>query len=159
MEATDGQGRFQRLQADASKAHQVSLNDDGHQLVSSRLGDRLRIAGTAELNGCDRDLNPVRCQAIVRRLEELFPGAVDASRAEFWTGLRPTTPSKLPVIGKSRLPKLCLNTGQGTLGWTHACGSGKSIARIVSGLAPELDFQFAGVDRPVRLGAGALRPA
>ncbi len=159
MEATDGQGRFQRLQADASKAHQVSLNDDGHQLVSSRLGDRLRIAGTAELNGCDRDLNPVRCQAIVRRLEELFPGAVDASRAEFWTGLGPTTPSKLPVIGKSRLPKLCLNTGQGTLGWTHACGSGKSFARIVGGLAQALDLQFAGVDRAVRLGAGALQPA
>ena len=119
----------------------------------------LRIAGTAELNGYDRDLNPVRCQAIVRRVEALFPGAGDSSRAEFWTGLRPTTPSNLPVIGKSKLPNLFLNTGHGTLGWTHACGSGKSIARIVSGLAPELDFQFAGVDRPARVGAGALRPA
>ncbi len=196
VEATDDQGRFQRLQADAyvvamgafsplllqplgihlpiypakgysvtmpvadaSKAHQVSLTDDGHKLVFSRLGDRLRIAGTAELNGYDRNLNPVRCQAIVRRVEELFPGAGDASRAEFWTGLRPTTPSNLPVIGKSKLPNLFLNTGHGTLGWTHACGSGKSIARIVSGLAPELDFQFAGVDRTPRVGAGALRPA
>ena len=196
VEATDDQGRFQRLRADAyvvamgafsplllqplgihlpiypakgysvtmpvadaSKAHQVSLTDDGHKLVFSRLGDRLRIAGTAELNGYNRDLNPVRCQAIVRRVEELFPGAGDASRAEFWTGLRPTTPSNLPVIGKSRLPNLFLNTGHGTLGWTHACGSGKSIARIVSGLAPELDFGFAGIDRPVRVGAGALRPA
>ena len=196
VEATDDQGRFQRLRADAyvvamgafsplllqplgihlpiypakgysvtmpvadaSKAHQVSLTDDGHKLVFSRLGDRLRIAGTAELNGYNRDLNPVRCQAIVRRVEELFPGAGDASRAEFWTGLRPTTPSNLPVIGKSRLSNLFLNTGHGTLGWTHACGSGKSIARIVSGLAPELDFGFAGIDRPVRVGAGALRPA
>ena len=196
VEATDDQGRFQRLRADAyvvamgafsplllqplgihlpiypakgysvtmpvadaSKAHQVSLTDDGHKLVFSRLGDRLRIAGTAELNGYDRDLNPVRCQAIVRRVEALFPGAGDASRAEFWTGLRPTTPSNLPVIGRSRLPNLFLNTGHGTLGWTHACGSGKSIARIVSGLAPELDFQFAGVGRPVQVGTGALRPA
>ncbi len=131
--------------ADAAKAHQVSLTDDGHKLVFSRLGDRLRIAGTAELNGYDRNLNPVRCEAIVRRVEELFPGAGDTSRAEFWTGLRPTTPSNLPVIGRSRLPNLFLNTGHGTLGWTHACGSGKSIARIVSGLRPELDFAFTGL--------------
>ena len=131
--------------ADAAKAHQVSLTDDGHKLVFSRLGDRLRIAGTAELNGCNRDLNQVRCQAIVRRVEALFPGAGDSSRAEFWAGLRPTTPSNLPVIGKSKLPTLFLNTGHGTLGWTHACGSGKSLARIISGLTPELDFDFAGL--------------
>ena len=193
MEATDDQGRFQRLRADAyvvamgafsplllqplgihlpiypakgysvtmpvadpRKAHQVSLTDDGHKLVFSRLGDRLRIAGTAELNGYNRDLNPVRCQAIVRRVEGLFPGAGDSSRAEFWTGLRPTTPSNLPVIGRSRVPNLFLNTGHGTLGWTHACGSGKSLARIMSGLQPELDFAFTGLPRPVQLGAPAL---
>lgn len=193
VEATDDQGRFQRLRADAyvvamgafsplllqplgihlpiypakgysvtmpvadaRKAHQVSLTDDGHKLVFSRLGDRLRIAGTAELNGYNRDLNPVRCQAIVRRVEELFPGAGDSSRAEFWTGLRPTTPSNLPVIGRSRVANLFLNTGHGTLGWTHACGSGKSLARIMSGLQPELDFAFTGLPRPVQLGAPAL---
>ncbi len=196
VEATDAQGRFQRLRADAyvvamgafsplllqplgihlpiypakgysvtmpvadaSKAHQVSLTDDGHKLVFSRLGDRLRIAGTAELNGYDRDLNPQRCQAIVRRVEALFPGAGDTSRAAFWTGLRPTTPSNLPVIGQSRLPNLFLNTGHGTLGWTHACGSGKSIARIISGLAPELDFAFVGVGAPARKRSGALTTA
>jgi D-amino-acid dehydrogenase len=195
VEATDAEGRFQRIRGDAyvvamgslspllvkplgidlpiypakgysvtmpvldpSRAHQVSLTDDERKLVFSRLGDRLRIAGTAELNGYDRDLNRVRCEAIVRRVEELFPGAGDASQAQFWTGLRPTTPSNVPIIGRSRLPNLYLNTGHGTLGWTHACGSGKSIARIVSGLAPEVDFAFtqataAGV-RP-----GVLQPA
>ena len=127
---------------DASKAHQVSLTDDEFKLVFSRLGDRLRIAGTAELNGYDRDLNRVRCEAIVRRVEELFPGAGDTSQAQFWTGLRPATPSNVPLIGGSRVKGLFLNTGHGTLGWTHACGSGKSIARIVSGLRPELDFAF-----------------
>ena len=127
---------------DASMAHQVSLTDDEYKLVFSRLGDRLRIAGTAELNGYDRDLNRVRCEAIVKRVEQLFPGAGDASQAQFWTGLRPTTPSNLPVIGRSKLPNLFLNTGHGTLGWTHSCGSGKSIARIVSGLKPEVDFAF-----------------
>jgi D-amino-acid dehydrogenase len=129
---------------DPSMAHQVSLTDDEYKLVFSRLGDRLRIAGTAELNGYDRDLNRVRCEAIVRRVEELFPGAGDASQAQFWTGLRPATPSNVPIIGRSKLPNLFLNTGHGTLGWTHSCGSGKSIARIVSGLQPEVDFAFTG---------------
>ena len=142
---------------DASMAHQVSLTDDEYKLVFSRLtgpnSDRLRIAGTAELNGYDRDLNRVRCEAIVRRVEQLFPGAGDASQASFWTGLRPATPSNVPIIGKSKLPNLYLNTGHGTLGWTHACGSGKSIAHIVSGLAPEVDFAFCG------LSGHAFRPA
>ena len=127
---------------EAAMAHQVSLTDDEYKLVFSRLGDRLRIAGTAELNGYNRDLNRVRCEAIVRRTEQLFPGAGDTAQAQFWTGLRPATPSNVPIIGQSRVPNLFLNTGHGTLGWTHACGSGKSVARIVSGLAPELEFAF-----------------
>ncbi len=180
VEATDSEGRFQRLRADAyvlamgslspiyaqplgislpiypakgysvtmpvkdaSMAHQVSLTDDEYKLVFSRLGDHLRIAGTAEFNGYDRDLNRVRCEAIVRRVEQLFPGAGDSEQAQFWTGLRPATPSNLPIIGRSKLPNLFLNTGHGTLGWTHSCGSGKSIAHIVSGLKPEVDFAFA----------------
>jgi D-amino-acid dehydrogenase len=153
---------------DAAKAHQVSMTDDEFKLVFSRLtstgapgapgGDRLRIAGTAELNGYDRDLNRVRCEAILRRVEQLFPGAGDASQAQFWTGLRPATPSNVPIIGHSKLPNLFLNTGHGTLGWTHSCGSGKSIARIVSGLAPEVDFAFSGVERRVPAVA-TTRPA
>jgi D-amino-acid dehydrogenase len=145
---------------DESMAHQVSLTDDEHKLVFSRLGDRLRIAGTAELNGYDRDLNQVRCEAIVRRVEELFPGAGDTTRAQFWAGLRPATPSNVPLIGRTRLPNLFLNTGHGTLGWTHACGSGKSIARIVSGLPPEIDFAFCGVprSRKSRVAPAAARP-
>jgi len=130
---------------DPEMAHQVSLTDDEFKLVFSRLGDRLRIAGTAELNGYDRHLNAERCQAIVRRVEALFPGAGDVSQAQFWTGLRPATPSNVPIIGRSRLPNLFLNTGHGTLGWTHCCGSGKSLAHIVSGKAPEVDFAFAGM--------------
>jgi D-amino-acid dehydrogenase len=190
VEATDAEGRFQRVRADAyvlamgslsplvaaplgirlpiypakgysvtmpvkdaSMAHQVSLTDDEYKLVFSRLGDRLRIAGTAELNGYDRDLNRVRCEAIVRRTEELFPGAGDTEQAQFWTGLRPATPSNVPIIGRSKIGNLYLNTGHGTLGWTHACGSGKSIARIVSGLAPEVDFAFTGLSPR----AGAVR--
>jgi len=146
---------------DASMAHQVSLTDDEFKLVFSRYtseqGDRLRIAGTAELNGYDRDLNPVRCQAIVRRVEALFPGAGDSTQAQFWSGLRPATPSNLPIIGQSRVQNLFLNTGHGTLGWTHSCGSGKSLARIVSGLAPEVDFAFVGAGA-ARTASGGLVP-
>jgi D-amino-acid dehydrogenase len=195
VEATDSEGRFQRLRADAyvlamgslspllakplgielpiypakgysvtmpvrnpAMAHQVSLTDDEYKLVFSRLGDRLRIAGTAELNGYDRDLNRVRCEAIVRRVEELFPGAGDSERAQFWTGLRPATPSNVPIIGRSKVGKLFLNTGHGTLGWTHACGSGKSIAHIVSGMQPEVDFAFVGLERRAQ-GVGDMATA
>ncbi len=193
VEATDPEGRFQRVRGDAyvlamgslsplyaaplgirlpiypakgysvtlpvkdeSMAHQVSLTDDEYKLVFSRLGNRLRIAGTAELNGYDRDLNRVRCEAIVRRTEALFPGAGDTERAQFWTGLRPATPSNVPIVGRSGLPNLYLNTGHGTLGWTHSCGSGKSIARIVSGLQPEVDFAFAGMPAPRLRQPGAI---
>ncbi|MBL8386030.1 MAG: D-amino acid dehydrogenase [Burkholderiales bacterium] len=142
--------------ADAARAHTVSLTDDEYKLVFSRLGDRLRIAGTAELNGYSTALNPVRCQAILRRTEQLFPGAGDAAQAQFWTGLRPATPSNVPYIGATRLANLFLNTGHGTLGWTHACGSGRAIADIVSGRAPEVDFAFCGLP-PRRLPS--RRPA
>ena len=131
--------------ADAARAHTVSLTDDEYKLVFSRLGDRLRIAGTAELSGYDVDLNPVRCSAILRRAQQLFPGAGDAGRAQFWAGLRPATPSNLPYVGRTRLANLYVDTGHGTLGWTHGCGSGRAIAEIVSGLRPQVDFAFCGV--------------
>ena len=121
----------------------TSLTDDAHKLVFSRLGDRLRIAGTAELNGYNNEINAVRCQAIVARVNELFPGAGDASQAQFWTGLRPATPNNIPYIGRTRYRNLFLDTGHGTLGWTHACGSGKAIADLVTGRQPEVDFSFS----------------
>lgn len=133
--------------ADPARAHRVSLTDDEYKLVFSRLGERLRVAGTCELNGYDTSLNQVRCEAIVRRVQELFPGAGDVERAEFWTGLRPLTPSNVPYIGLTRYLNLYLNTGHGTLGWTHSCGSGQAIADIVSGRTPEVDFAFTGVSR------------
>jgi D-amino-acid dehydrogenase len=117
----------------------TSLSDETHKLVLSRLGDRLRIAGTAELNGYDTSINQVRCEAIVKRVTELFPEAGDASKATFWAGLRPATPSNIPCIGRTKYPNLFLNTGHGTLGWTHACGSGRILADIVSGQQPEID--------------------
>lgn len=134
--------------AGAGHAPHVSLTDDEYKLVFSRLGDELRVAGTAELTGWNTEINRVRCQAIVRRAAALFPGGAHWDQARFWTGLRPATPGNVPLIGRSRLANLFLDTGHGTLGWTHACGSGRAIADLVSGRVPEVDFRFLGVERP-----------
>jgi D-amino-acid dehydrogenase len=128
---------------DPDAAPTVSLTDDGHKLVFSRLGSRLRVAGTCELNGYGRDLNPVRCAAITRRVRALFPGACDYDAATYWAGLRPLTPSNVPYVGRTRYANLYLNTGHGTLGWTMGCGSGRAIADIISSNKPELDFEFS----------------
>lgn len=130
---------------DPDAAPTVSLTDDGYKLVVSRLGDRLRVAGTCELNGYTRELNTTRCEAITRRTRELFPNACDYDDPVYWTGLRPLTPSNVPYIGKTKFSNLFLNTGHGTLGWTMGCGSGRAIADIVSGRQPEVDFAFTGM--------------
>jgi D-amino-acid dehydrogenase len=132
---------------DQDSGPHVSLTDDEYKIVFSRLGDRLRVAGTAELNGYDTSLNMVRCQALVRRVEQLFPGMVDTSDPSYWTGLRPATPSNVPYIGPTQVGRLFVNTGHGTLGWTHSCGSGRAIAELVSGRVPDVDFAFTNAPR------------
>ncbi|MCD1647842.1 amino acid dehydrogenase [Marinobacter sp. EhC06] len=126
-------------------AFKVSLTDDEYKLVYSRLGDRMRVAGTAELSGYSRKLNYTRCRAIVRRTAEVMPEAGYWDQAEFWTGLRPATPSNVPYIGKSHFANLYLNTGHGTLGWTHSCGSAAALADIIDGRTPDVDFTFSGL--------------
>ncbi len=147
---------------DHSRAYEVSLTDDEYKLVFSRYtsaaGDRMRVAGTAEFNGYDRTLNGVRCEAIVQRVKHLFPEAGDWANAQFWAGLRPATPSNVPLIGATKIANLFLNTGHGTLGWTHACGSGKSIARIVTGLSPEVDFAFTAAEPRVSVPTHVVLP-
>ena len=127
---------------DAAGAPTISVTDDAKKIVFTRLGDRLRVAGTAELAGYNLELNAVRCEALTRRAVEWFGAAVDAGRASYWTGLRPATPSNVPLIGRTRYSNLYLNTGHGTLGWTMAAGSGKALAEIVSGRRPEIGFAF-----------------
>ena len=134
------------------EAPRTSITDHSRKIVFSRLGDRLRVAGTAELNGYDNEINPVRCNALVERCFELFPRAGRRQDAQFWTGLRPATPNNLPLIGRSKIANLYLNTGHGTLGWTLCCGSARSLADILSGRNPEPQFGFVGLD-PKRKGA------
>ncbi len=119
-----------------SVAPSVAMTDDGHKLVFSRLGQRLRVAGTAEFNGYNTALNEIRCQALIKRTHQLFPELRPAGDPVFWCGLRPSTPSNVPYIGRSRVPNLYLNTGHGTLGWTMACGAGSALADIVDGREP-----------------------
>lgn len=113
------------------RAPVVSLTDDENKLVYSRLGDRLRVAGTAELIGWDSTVNPDRCKVVLDKAKVLFEGC-DWNNVEFWSGLRPTTPSNIPYVEKLKgTSNVYLNTGHGTLGWTLSCGSAKRIASIV----------------------------
>lgn len=129
---------------DYEGAPTVSITDDAMKMVYTRLGDRIRIAGTAELNGYNTELNEVRCEALTKRYFSLFPNSADPNSVQYWTGLRPSTPSNVPIIGRSSVRNLYLNTGHGTLGWTEGPGSGRAIAEIMSGKRPELDFGFVG---------------
>ena len=120
----------------------VSLTDEAMKIVFSRIGNRMRIAGTAELDGYSTSLSLIRTEALVKRARELFPGAADYDNPVYWTGLRPATPSNCPLIGRTKMANLFLNTGHGTLGWTEGCGSGRALADLMSGKKPEVDYQF-----------------
>jgi D-amino-acid dehydrogenase len=129
---------------DHQGAPTVSLTDFAWKIVLTRLGKRLRVAGTAELNGWDTSLNQMRCEALAARTFELFPDAGDRDGIRYWTGLRPATPSNAPLIGRTRYRNLFLNTGHGTLGWTMACGSARALVDVVAGRKPDVDFHFIG---------------
>lgn len=126
------------LPVEGDEAPTTSLTDEAVKVVISRLGNRLRAAGTAELAGYDMAINPVRCDAILSRIRLLFP-KVKSESVERWAGLRPATPGNVPVIRRTRYENLFLNTGHGTLGWTLACGSGRLLADLVAGRAPAVD--------------------
>lgn len=131
----------------SAAAPRVSLTDDAYKIVFSRLGQRLRVAGTAEFDGYNTALNEVRCKALLKRSAELFPDAGDFTRVERWTGLRPATPSNVPYVCATRYRNLFLNTGHGTLGWTMACGSGRLLADLVTEEKPDIDPSAYAITR------------
>ncbi|MBL0729199.1 D-amino acid dehydrogenase [Piscinibacter sp. HJYY11] len=132
------------------RASVVSMIDDTRKIAISRLGDTVRVAGTAEMAGYDTGLDSptaqVRCAALVKRYEEIFPGVADTREPHFWSGLRPSTPDNIPYIGRTRIGRLWVNAGHGTLGWTHGAGSGRALAELMSGKRPALAFGFCGDD-------------
>ncbi len=127
-----------------------TVMDETYKVAVTRLGDRIRVGGTAELAGFDLALRASRREVAERVVEDLFPGAGDVPRAEFWAGLRPMTPDGTPLVGVTRIPNLYLNTGHGTLGWTMACGSGRLLADLVAGNAPEIDTEGLTLERYTR---------
>ncbi|TVR83063.1 MAG: D-amino acid dehydrogenase [Rhodospirillales bacterium] len=125
----------------------VSLIDDEVKMVYSRLGDRLRAAGTAEFAGYDDTVDQRRAGFLLAKTMELFPDCGDPAEATFWAGLRPATPDGVPVLGPTPFGNLFLNTGHGTLGWTMACGAGRIVADLVAGRPPEVSLDGLDIDR------------
>ncbi len=89
-------------------------------------------------------MNPTRCQAMLTQAQELFPDALDYDHVQYWSGLRPSTPSNVPLIGVTRVSNVYINSGHGTLGWTMGVGSGRALADLMSGSRPEPEFPFLG---------------
>ena len=132
---------------DAGGAPESTVMDETHKVAVTRLGDRIRVGGTAELAGYTLKLHDARRRTLEHVVSDLFPQGGDVSRAEFWCGLRPMTPDGTPVVGATRVPNLYLATGHGTLGWTMAAGTGRVMADVISGRKPDIDLGGLTIDR------------
>ena len=132
---------------DAAHAPESTIMDETHKVAVTRLGDRIRVGGTAELAGYSLNLREARRGTLNHVVTDLFPKAGDVSKASFWCGLRPMTPDGTPLVGTTPINNLLLATGHGTLGWTMAAGTGRVIADIVSGKQPDLDISGLNMAR------------
>ena len=141
---------------DESRAPVSTVMDETYKVAITRLGDRIRVGGLAEIAGYDLRLNPRRRATLTKSVSELFGGSGDPDKALFWTGLRPMTPDGTPIVGATPIPNLFLNTGHGTLGWTMSAGSGRLVADLISGRTPDIAADDLGYARYLR---GAKRPA
>ena len=132
---------------DEAAAPVSTVMDETYKIAITRLGGRIRVGGTAEIAGYDLSLRPSRRAALEHSVTDLFGGGGKLEDATFWCGLRPMTPDGPPVVGRTRIEGLYLNTGHGTLGWTMACGSGRVLADVLSGKAPAVDMADLSVER------------
>jgi D-amino-acid dehydrogenase len=133
--------------ADPLAAPVSTVMDESYKVAITRLGDRIRVGGTAEVSGYSDRLYPARRATLDHSLTELFPRGGKLADATFWSGLRPMTPDGPPLIGATRFANLHLNTGHGTLGWTMACGSGRVLSDLLSGRSPEIDASDLALTR------------
>jgi D-amino-acid dehydrogenase len=133
--------------ADPAKAPESTIMDETHKVAVTRLGDRIRVGGTAQLSGFNLDLDAARRRTLEFVVTDLFPNGGDVSRAEFWTGLRPMTPDGTPILGGTQIENLYLSTGHGTLGWTMAAGTGRVMADLIGGREPGISLDGLKVDR------------
>lgn len=132
---------------DAARAPESTLMDESYKIAITRLGDRIRVGGMAEISGYNNALPERRRATLAHSLTDLFAGAGDIAAASYWSGLRPMTPDGTPVVGATPYDNLFLNTGHGTLGWTMACGSGRLIADLVGGTAPDIEAGDLAITR------------
>ncbi len=133
--------------ADYARAPESTIMDDAYKVAVTRLGDRIRVGGTAEVGGYDAVMREARLNTIRHVVQDVFPGGADMRKATYWTGMRPMTPDGTPIVGATRYKNLFLNTGHGTLGWTMSVGSGRVIADLISGVNPEISMEGLGVAR------------
>jgi D-amino-acid dehydrogenase len=132
---------------DESRAPESTIMDETYKVAITRLGNRIRVGGMAEISGFNNRLDIQRRRTLEYSVGSLFPGAGDIVAGTFWSGLRPMTPDGPPIVGATRLPNLFVNAGHGTLGWTMACGSGRILADIVSATRPAIDLQEFSIAR------------
>jgi D-amino-acid dehydrogenase len=144
---------------DASAAPESTVMDETHKVAVTRLGDRIRVGGTAQLSGFDLGLYEARRRTLEFVVSDLFPRGGDVARAEFWTGLRPMTPDGTPIVGGTGIGNLFLSTGHGTLGWTMAAGTGRVMADLISGREPEISMEGLTAARYARGSRGVRLPA
>lgn len=137
---------------DTDQAPQSTIIDETYKVAITRLNERIRVGGMAELCGYDLQLRQKHRETLELVTRELFPQGGDMTRGEFWCGLRPNTPDSTPIIGKTPYANLFLNTGHGTLGWTMSLGAGRLIADIISGKTPEIEAEDLGLSRYRRRG-------
>jgi D-amino-acid dehydrogenase len=132
---------------DSDRSPVSTVMDETYKVAITRLGDRIRVGGMAEVSGFSKDLPNARRSTLETSLTDLFPDSGDLPAATFWSGLRPMTPDGTPIVGRTRFGNLFLNTGHGTLGWTMACGSGQILADLVGGREPEIVTSDLGLGR------------
>ncbi|KWF95885.1 D-amino acid dehydrogenase [Burkholderia cepacia] len=133
--------------------------DETYKIAITRFDERIRVGGMAEIVGFDKKLRAARRETLEMCVNDLFPGGGDTSKATFWTGLRPMTPDGTPIVGRTPVSNLFLNTGHGTLGWTMSCGSGQLLADLISGKMPAIQADDLSVHRYLKDVAGQTRPA
>ena len=143
----------------AAAAPVSTVLDETYKIAITRFDDRIRVGGMAEIVGFDKSLRQARRETLEMCVNDLFPGGGDTAKASFWTGLRPMTPDGTPIVGRTPVSNLFLNTGHGTLGWTMSCGSGQLIADLMSGKQPAIQSDDLSVHRYLGETGGTTRPA
>ncbi len=124
-------------------APRVSLLDEAAKIVTSRLGDRFRVAGTAEFNGFNMDIRAERVQPLIDWTRKHFPN-INTTRVVPWCGLRPMTPNMMPRVGPGKRPGVFYNTGHGHLGWTLSAATAQVLAQSVRAALPASPTAYRG---------------